>query len=53
MSLGHVLSILGQMSNGEWSLRPRSQEGDVGSQCHGGGNRNLQMEVRAEEVDKR
>lgn len=53
VSLGHVQFIPGQMSNGKWSLKLRSQEGDVGSRCHGGGNRNLQIEVRAEEVDRR
>lgn len=38
------------MSNGKWSFRLGSQEGDVGSQCHGGENRNHQMVVGVEEV---
>lgn len=45
-SLGHEWFIRGQKSNGKWSRRP-------GSRCHGGENRNHQMEVRAEEVDRR
>lgn len=51
--LGHVWFIQGQMSNGKWSHRPRSQEADVGSWRPGGENRNHRMEVRAEEADRR
>lgn len=43
---GHVQFIPGQMSNGKWSFRLRSQEGDVGSQCNGGEDRGSGQEVK-------
>lgn len=47
---GARVVYLGEMSNGKWSLRVGSQEGDVGSWRHGDENRNHPMVVRAEEV---
>lgn len=48
--LGACVVYLGEMSNGKQSLWVGSQEGDVGSWCHGDENRNHQMVVRTEEV---